>query len=69
MLTNDAEVMRIKYKYRRLLMNGTIKLAHRNAARLIGPDCAYHLYATHKSDNEPIAAPSRTETENPLLTK
>ncbi|MBN2010432.1 hypothetical protein JW960_13885 [candidate division KSB1 bacterium] len=40
-----SEILRIKYKYRKLIMEGKIKLPYKDAARLIGPDCAYHLYS------------------------
>jgi len=41
-----AELIRLKYKYRRLVMKGKLNLPPREAALLIGPDCAYHLYST-----------------------
>jgi len=45
--SEKAELIRLKYKYRRLIMTGKIKLPPKKAARLIGPDCAYHLYSTY----------------------
>ncbi|NIA30891.1 MAG: hypothetical protein GWP06_13375 [Actinobacteria bacterium] len=48
MKTEQAELLRIKYLYRQLLLRRKIKLPHRDAARLIGPDCAYHLYSDYK---------------------
>jgi len=44
--SEKSELIRLKYKYRRLIMTGKIKLSPKKAARLIGPDCAYHLYST-----------------------
>lgn len=45
--SEKAELIRLKYKYRRLIMMGKIKLPPKKAARLIGPDCAYHLYSSY----------------------
>ena len=44
-----AEQIRKEYHYRRLILSGKITLAQKAAARLIGPDCAYHLYAQKES--------------------
>ena len=45
MNSHNAEFIRKKYKYRRLILAGKIVLPHNDAARLLGPDCAYHLYS------------------------
>ena len=45
MRTRKAEEIRLRYQYRRLILSGKSKLPHKTAVRLIGPDCAYHLYA------------------------
>ena len=45
MRTNKAEAIRKRYQYRRLILRGQAELSHQAAVRLIGPDCAYHLYA------------------------
>jgi hypothetical protein len=66
MLSTDAEIMRLKYKYRRLIMSGKLSLPYENAAKLIGPDCAYHLYSAHKakkSDNSPNDNSHSPDTE------
>lgn len=52
MKSRKAEEMRLKYQYRRLVQSGQTRLSHQTAARLIGPDCAYHLYACHQSDKQ-----------------
>ena len=36
--------MRIRYKYRRMILRGEIYVPHEAAVKLVGPDCAYHLY-------------------------
>jgi hypothetical protein len=40
-----AEEVRKRYLYRRLILRGKLRLPPEIAARLIGPDCAYHLYS------------------------
>ncbi len=40
-----AEETRLRYLYRRLLLQRRITLPYEAAVRLIGPDCAYHLYS------------------------
>jgi len=45
MESNKAEIIRLKYKYRELILKKKIRLPHKKAAKLIGPDCAYHLYS------------------------
>jgi len=49
MLENDPGMIRLKYKYRRLIVSGRIRLPRKDAVQLIGPDCAYHLFAYEKS--------------------
>ena len=40
----EAEIARLKYKYRRLILEGKTSLSPGEAVKLVGPDCAYHLY-------------------------
>jgi hypothetical protein len=40
----QAETIRIQHRYRRLVLLGKVQLPLAAARRLIGPDCAYHLY-------------------------
>lgn len=40
-----AETARLRYAYRKLLVSGRARIPLRDAALLIGPDCAYHLYS------------------------
>jgi len=49
MNSDKSEIIRKKYKYRRLILTGKISLSHKNASSLIGPDCAYHLYSRMKT--------------------
>jgi hypothetical protein len=41
-----GEELRRRYRYRRLIVRGRLRLSHSSAVRLVGPDCAYHLYRT-----------------------
>lgn len=42
----EAEISRLNYKYRRLILEGKAALPLEEAAKLVGPDSAYHLYFT-----------------------
>ncbi len=46
----EAEVMRKKHHYRELILSGKLVLPYSSAARLLGPDCLYHLYSMSKSE-------------------
>lgn len=43
-MSAQSEAIRRKYLYRRLIMRQKVKLHHKAARGLVGPDCAYHLY-------------------------
>ena len=38
------ELIRKRYLYRRMILSGQVSLSAHGVVRLIGPDCAYHLY-------------------------
>ena len=40
----SIEARRILDRYRRLILLGAVRLPRPAAHRLVGPDCAYHLY-------------------------
>jgi hypothetical protein len=67
-MKSRADSIRLKYLYRRMILNGEISVSHSAARRLVGPDCAYHLYGRHTPDAEGKGvrkkgkAPSRTKT-------
>ena len=44
---SEADAVRRKYLYRRLVINGGVKIPTRLAMKMVGPDCAYHLYRQH----------------------
>jgi hypothetical protein len=52
----DAEARRILDRYRRLILLGKARLPLNEARRLVGPDCAYHLYFRHGPS---VPAPNR----------
>jgi len=44
-MLRTSEEIRIRYLYRKLLLEGKITVSREAATKLIGPDCAFHLYA------------------------
>jgi len=48
-VSGDVEAQRIKSQYRRLVLLGKAKLPLEVARKLVGPDCAYHLYFRHEA--------------------
>ena len=49
----QAELIRKRYLYRRLILTKKVNLARPSATRLIGPDCAYHLYSQFNPTTPP----------------
>ncbi|HZM52730.1 MAG TPA: hypothetical protein VFE68_19660 [Vicinamibacteria bacterium] len=41
---DEIEARRILARYKRLILLGTARLPLEQARRIVGPDCAYHLY-------------------------
>jgi len=60
-----AEILRKKHKYRELILSGKIVLPHDKAARLLGPDCLYHLYALRERHSRP----ARKSKKSPALSR
>ena len=46
--------IRLRYLYRTLIIRGRIRVSLESAKRLVGPDCAYHLYPAMEMD--PVAS-------------
>lgn len=44
----EIEALRILREYRRLVLVGRARLPLAEARRLLGPDCAFHLYFRHE---------------------
>ncbi len=53
----DAEITRKKYKYRSLILRGRVRLPQKAAYKLVGPDCAYHLYSNHQTETDETSTP------------
>jgi len=47
------DAARILAAYRRQVLLGRLRLPLAAARRLVGPDCAYHLYFRHRSEPPP----------------
>ncbi len=43
-MKRSGEEIRLRYQYRNLILSGKVRLSLESARRLVGPDCAYHLY-------------------------
>ena len=41
----SPDEIRLRYLYRRVILRGNARLPLEAAKRLVGPDCAFHLYA------------------------
>jgi len=50
-MDRTADEIRIRYLYRSLILRGKVALSLEAARRLIGPDCAYHLYSAMGGKN------------------
>jgi hypothetical protein len=47
--SEEADVLRILSQYKRLVLLGKARIPLAEARRLVGPDCAYHLYFRHQA--------------------
>jgi hypothetical protein len=47
-MKSKAEEIRIRYLYRDLVLRGKIRLPFEGAVKIVGPDCAYHLYSVQE---------------------
>ena len=43
-MSSRSEDIRIRYKYRKLILTGKVRVSLKSAMALVGPDCAFHLY-------------------------
>jgi hypothetical protein len=59
-MTMRSEEIRLRYLYRRLIIDGKVNLSFEAARRLVGPDCAYHLYALGKGKKAMDSKKSRS---------
>ena len=59
-MNEQSENIRKKYLYRRLIMTRKVNLQRSAATGLVGPDCAYHLYAQVPTPNTQQESKSTT---------
>jgi len=52
MKSPQAEEIERRYRYRTLILKRKVKLTRLAATKMIGPDCAYHLYGSHPGESE-----------------
>jgi len=57
----DPEEIRIKALYRNMILRGKVKLPPESARKLVGPDCAYHLYSVVEFEKEKPEEEKREE--------
>ncbi|MBZ4642504.1 MAG: hypothetical protein JG767_113 [Deferribacteraceae bacterium] len=48
-LSDKAQLIAKKYKYKELILKKKVKLKTSMVKKLVGPDCAYHLYSFLKN--------------------
>jgi hypothetical protein len=49
-------------RYKRLILMGKISLPLEEARRIVGPDCAYHLYFRHAGESMDVDPASMAAT-------
>ena len=49
-------------RYKRLILLGKVSLPLEEARRIVGPDCAYHLYFRHAGEGPPADGDEGTRT-------
>jgi hypothetical protein len=52
MKSDETEIARKKYLYRELILKKKLSLKRRSAVKLVGPDCAYHLYSKKEFNDD-----------------
>jgi len=43
-MTRKSGEIRLRYLYRNLVLHGKARISLESARKLVGPDCAFHLY-------------------------
>jgi hypothetical protein len=58
---DERDSRRTLERYKRLILLGKVSLPLEEARRIVGPDCAYHLYFRHRDGGASIeeSAPRR----------
>ena len=45
-----AQEIERRYRYRMLILRGKLRLPREAATKMVGPDCAFHLYSQHEGN-------------------
>jgi len=53
-MNRKAETIRIRYLYRDMILKKRIKLSLEASLKIVGPDCAYHLYSLDSFRDTPV---------------
>ncbi len=59
--SRGAEAIRLGGLYRRLILEGKIRLPYKALCGLIGPDCAYRLYGKFDTSNRDVIMKQRNK--------
>lgn len=51
-MDDRAEEIRLRYLYRRAILRGQVRVPLESAKKLVGPDCAFHLYGAGEEPAE-----------------
>jgi len=43
-MNRKSEEIRLRYLYRNLILQGKARISLESARKIVGPDCAFHLY-------------------------
>ena len=52
---SERDSRRTLERYKRLILLGKVSLPLEEARRIVGPDCAYHLYFRHAGEGPPAS--------------
>jgi len=53
-MNRKGEAIRIRYLYRDMILKKRIKLSLEASVKIVGPDCAYHLYSLTDFKDTPV---------------
>lgn len=48
--SDKAQEIERRYRYRTLILRKKVRVPRKTAVKMIGPDCAYHLYGQHRGE-------------------
>jgi hypothetical protein len=62
---NPSEEIRLRYLYRSLVLRGKVRISLESARKLVGPDCAFHLYGGAKDQGGEAPAGDPPDPDGP----